>query len=123
MISKKRILICDDDVAIVEMLELVLDMTGAEILTETNSLMLYDRLILEKPDLLIMDLWMPAISGDELLKKIRTSDSMKSLPVMIISASTDGKEVAMKAGADRFIAKPFDIDNLISSVNTMQVAS
>jgi DNA-binding response OmpR family regulator len=123
MIKRKRILICDDDVAIVEMLELVLDMTGAEILTETNSLMLYDRLMLEKPDLLIMDLWMPAISGDELLKKIRVTDSMKSLPVMIISASTDGREIAMKAGADRFIAKPFDIDNFINSVNTMRVAS
>jgi CheY-like chemotaxis protein len=61
----------------VEMLELVLDMTGAEILTETNSLMLYDRLILEKPDLLIMDLWMPVISGDELLKKIRVTESIK----------------------------------------------
>jgi DNA-binding response OmpR family regulator len=123
MIIKKRILICDDDVAIVEMLELVLDMTGAEILTETNSLMLYDRLILEKPDLLIMDLWMPVISGDELLKKIRVTESIKFLPVMIISASTDGKEIAMKAGADRFMAKPFDIDNLIDSVNNMRVAS
>jgi DNA-binding response OmpR family regulator len=117
--TDKKIMLCDDDTGIIEMLELVLDITGAQVLSETNSLLLYDRLVREKPDLLILDLWMPVLSGDQIVKRIRMSESLATMPVLVISASTDGREIAMKAGADDYLAKPFDIDHLLARVGEL----
>lgn len=112
----KKILICDDDPGIIEMLELILEETGHMIISEINSLNVKAILDKEKPDLLLMDLWMPVLSGDQVLKLIRHQNSTKTLPVIIISASSDGKEIAYNAGANDYLAKPFDINELLHKV-------
>ncbi|WP_316762178.1 PleD family two-component system response regulator [Pedobacter aquatilis] len=112
----RKILICDDDEGILDVLELMLADISHEIICEINSLnvpMLIER---EQPDLVILDLWMPVVSGDQLLKVIRTNPATKHLPVMIISASRDGREIALAAGASAYVAKPFDMDNLLDTV-------
>lgn len=113
---KKKILICDDDEGILDVLELILEETGHTIISEQNSLNV--RFILDKqhPDLIIVDLWMPVLSGDQILKMVRKNANYKNLPVIIISASRDGKDIAISCGATAFIAKPFDYDNLIQIV-------
>ncbi|RYF24837.1 MAG: response regulator [Flavobacteriales bacterium] len=116
--STKKILICDDDPGILEMLELLLEETGHQIIPEANSLNVRSILERESPDLVVLDLWMPVLSGDQVLKMIRENQATKSLPVIVISASTDGKEIADKAGATNFLAKPFDVDELISLVDS-----
>ncbi|RYG02794.1 MAG: response regulator, partial [Chitinophagaceae bacterium] len=70
----------------------------------------------ESPNLVVLDLWMPVLSGDQVLKMIRENAVTKDVPVIVISASTDGKEIANKAGATAFLAKPFDVDELINMV-------
>jgi len=114
--STKKILICDDDLGILEMLELLLEETGHQIIPEANSLNVRSILERESPDLVILDLWMPVLSGDQVLKMIRENPSTNDLPVIVISASTDGKEIADQAGATQFLAKPFDVDELINLV-------
>ena len=115
----KKIFICDDDPDIVEMLEIVLDLPELKLLSETDSRKAYQRIAKEEPDLVLMDLWMPVISGDTVLKEIRASSELKALPVIIMSASKDGHRIAMEAGANDYIAKPFDIDILISKITDM----
>ncbi|MFN0256427.1 response regulator [Pedobacter ureilyticus] len=114
--KRKTILICDDDPGILEMLELVLEDTGHDIIPEANSLNV--RAIVNKkvPDLVILDLWMPVLSGDQVLKMFRENPSTKDLPVIVISASTDGNDIALKAGATHFLAKPFDVEKLLELV-------
>ena len=109
----KKIMVCDDDQSIVEMLELILGFTGAEVLSETDSVKLFDRLKFEQPDLLIIDIWMPILTGDLIVKRIRAAESaIKNMPIIVMSASRDGKEIAQVAGATSYMPKPFDIDEL-----------
>jgi DNA-binding response OmpR family regulator len=114
--SNKKILICDDDPGILDMLSLILDDTGYEIITEHNSLNLSHIIQRISPDLIILDLWMPVLSGDQVLKSLRQNSSTQHLPVIVISASQEGKNIAHQAGATDYIAKPFDIDDLIAKI-------
>lgn len=114
--ESKKILICDDDEGILDVLELMLEETGHTIIPELNSLNVRSILDEAKPDLLILDLWMPVISGDQLLSMIRTTPAYSHLPVIIISASTDGEQIAINHSASAFIAKPFDYENLLAVV-------
>lgn len=115
----KKILICDDDRDILEMLEIILEDSGLDIFTEPDSTILVERIEENMPDLLLMDLWMPVITGDEILKTLRSNDGIKNLPVIIMSAAQDGKLIATEAGADDYISKPFDIDVLIAKVKAL----
>jgi len=115
----KKLLICDDDADIVDMLEMVLDEPGFQLITETDSRKVLELVLNEKPDLLLMDLWMPVMSGDQVLQQIRSNELLKALPVMIMSASRDGQSIAMDAGASGYIAKPFDIDELVTRVHQL----
>jgi CheY-like chemotaxis protein len=112
----KKILICDDDPGILDMLELILDETGHQIIPESNSLNVRALMEREKPDLVVLDLWMPMLSGDQVLRVIRENPVTREIPVIVISASTDGKEIAKRAGASDYLAKPFDVDKLLSMV-------
>ncbi|MNK11550.1 Sporulation initiation phosphotransferase F [compost metagenome] len=116
--TTKKILICDDDPGILEMLELLLEETGHQIIAEANSLNVRSIIERESPNLMVLDLWMPVLSGDQVLKMVRENPLTKELPVIVISASTDGKQIADKAGATNFLAKPFDVDELISMVES-----
>jgi CheY-like chemotaxis protein len=116
----KKIMVCDDDQSIVEMLELILGFTGAEVLTETDSVKLFDRLKLEKPDLLIIDIWMPILTGDLVVKRVRAAENViKDMPIIVMSASRDGKEIAEAAGATSYLPKPFDIDDLTTAAERL----
>jgi DNA-binding response OmpR family regulator len=115
--GNKKILICDDDEDILEMLGLILEDTGYEIITECNSLNINRIIESQSPDLIILDLWMPALSGDEVLRGLRKNPQTENLPVIVISASREGKIIADQAGASGYIAKPFDYDELIFKIN------
>ena len=115
--TKKKILICDDDFGIVNMLELMLEDVDAKIICETNSSTIFERLHQERPDIFIVDLWMPVVTGDESIKFVRREDKLKDTFIICISASRNGYEVALEAGANVFLAKPFDMDDLLQTVN------
>lgn len=115
--TNKKIVICDDDEGILDMLTFVLEDSGYHIVAEPNSLNLLPLIQAERPDLLLIDLWMPVLSGDQVVKKLKADPGTRNLPVVIISASTDGRSIARDAGADSYIAKPFDIDQLVNTVS------
>jgi CheY-like chemotaxis protein len=98
------------------MLEIVLEGSGYTIIPVQNSLHVYDVIEREHPDLLLLDLWMPVLSGDQVLKSLRKNPKTYELPVIIISASRDGKQIAADAGATDYMAKPFDLDFLLQKV-------
>ncbi|PJJ83791.1 response regulator [Mucilaginibacter auburnensis] len=114
--TNKKILICDDDEGILDMLEMILEESGYNITPVKNSLHIYDEIKKVKPDLILLDLWMPVLSGDQILRTLRKSPETNSLPVIAISASREGQRIATEAGASDFLAKPFDLDLLVSKV-------
>ena len=116
MMNRKKILICDDDAGIMDLMEIILDEQGYHVIAEIDSLKV--KLLIEKecPDLVVLDLWMPVLSGDMILQTIRGMPTFKNLPVVAVSASNDGRKIAMAAGATAFVAKPFDIDHLLEVI-------
>lgn len=112
----KKVLVCDDDQDILEMLVLVLETYGYNAIAESNSSNLFKTIEREHPGLMIIDLWMPIMTGDEVVKILRNCPQTKNLPVIVISASMNGEKTATDAGASDFISKPFDIVNLINKV-------
>lgn len=112
----KRIMICDDDEGILDMLEIVLEGSGYTIISVQNSLHIYEVIEREHPDLLLLDLWMPVLSGDQVLRSLRKNPQTNQLPVIVISASRDGQQIAADAGATDFMAKPFDLDFLLKKI-------
>jgi len=114
-----KIVICDDDQGILDLLDLVLSEEGYQTIAESNSLNVDGIISRETPDLLVLDLWMPVLSGDQVLHNLRNNTATKDLPVIVISASGDGQTIAMKAGANDFLAKPFDLELLLGRVKAM----
>jgi len=117
----KKIMICDDDLGILEVVEMMLEIEGYTVFKESNSTNLLSEIKRVSPDLLLMDLWMPVLSGDQILKIIRSTEELKKLPVIILSASVDGREISSEAGANAFIPKPFNMDEMISDISNLLV--
>ena len=116
--NNKQILICDDNQEILDVIEMMLTMHDFSAITEIDSTKLIGKIRENKPDLILLDLWMPLLSGEQILRTIRSTDSMKDIPVIVFSASVHGDDIAFEAGADDFIAKPFDMNDLLFKINT-----
>jgi DNA-binding response OmpR family regulator len=112
----KKIMVCDDNQGILDILEMLLESEGFDVITEINSTNLIKELKTQTPDLLLLDLWMPVLSGDQILKIIRTTSEYEKLPVIVFSASVDGNTIAENAGANAFVPKPFDMDDLVGKI-------
>ena len=124
--GRKRVLVVDDDPAIIEMFTELLERDGRfEVKTATTG---YDAGILTeqfRPDVILLDYKLPDINGTVVCRTIRSNPSYKHMQIIIISGVADPDEVAdlKMAGADDFIRKPFDINEVIGRVaNMLQVA-
>ena len=112
--EKKKILIIDDDYATRELIEsMFIDEESYEILKAENAMHGWE-LLMENPQLAIVDIMMPGLDGYEFCRKVRNISHIKNVPLMVLTAKhqeSDLKE-AIHAGVDEFITKPFDVDIL-----------
>jgi len=111
---KKKLLICDDDQDIVDMLTLTLKDQRFEVLGITRGAQLLPTIESFNPDAVLLDIWMPDFPGDVAVQTLRQTSRYAKLPVIIMSASRDGQEAALRAGATGFVAKPFSIDDILN---------
>lgn len=111
-----RVLLVDDDEKVLKIFRLKLRAFGHEVITATNG---QDAITLaksEKPDIVVMDVIMPGMSGLEALQAIRT---FSELPVIVISARTDNADKALSLGANSFLSKPFNPDELVKRIQAI----
>lgn len=107
----KRILLVEDEVDAREMLDVLLRDEGFEVMTAADGRAALALLTETTPDLIVTDVMMPYMGGDELLAELRKSHVTRAIPVIVMSAG-DGYEVARRYGA-AFVRKPFDIDGFL----------
>jgi two-component system, OmpR family, KDP operon response regulator KdpE len=115
--DKKRILIVDDDPAILRLLGANLKARGYEVATATNGEESLEALQNESIDLIILDLMMPKVDGVEVCRRIR---QWSDVPIIILSARGDEKDKVrcLELGADDYLTKPFGIAELMARIKT-----
>ncbi|MBN2486596.1 MAG: response regulator [Bacteroidales bacterium] len=115
------ILVVDDSTTNVVLLEAILDEKGYKIETALNAKEAYSLIEKNTPDLILLDLLMPKISGFDFLKEIRKSDKTKNTPVIVVSALTDEENIEkiMSMGAIDFVKKPIDLQYLVDKVESV----
>lgn len=111
-----KILIIDDDPDILEVLQLTLQMEGFETKTNPHGEELFNEISIFKPDVIILDILLSGSDGRVLCKKLKSKIGTKNIPVILVSAHPKAKETIKESGADDFIPKPFNIDDLLNSV-------
>ncbi len=110
-------MVCDDDKSIAEVIQVILEMSDMSVEVEIDSSQLFDRITKTQPQVLVIDLWMPKMSGDRVIRELRSKEIFKNLYIVCISASMDGMHVAIDAGANAFLAKPFNMDDIVKAVD------
>ncbi|RZK59498.1 MAG: response regulator [Pedobacter sp.] len=108
----KKVFIFDDNNDILELCTLILEDAGYEIKTSATSNNIVDQVSAYMPDLIFMDNWLPDVGGIEATQELKSHPDLKNIPVIYFSANNDVSSLATKAGADSFLAKPFDIHAL-----------
>lgn len=114
--NTKKILICEDDQAILEMIKIMLENAGFQVQTQPNGKAIERKVKEYLPDLILIDIWMPGINGKEAIKLLKKDPKIKKIPVIIISAISEGEinQVVKDVGAEAFLPKPFNMSDLVA---------
>lgn len=113
-----RILAVDDEPNIVRLIQVNLMRQGYEVETANNGVEALAKIRANRPDLLVSDVMMPEMGGFELLKNIRMDAALESLPVIMLTAKTQDRDVmeGYSHGADMYLTKPFNPAELLQFV-------
>jgi len=117
--NQKRILIVDDEPDIVTTIKVVLEQEGYNTLCARDGKEALQKARQELPDLMILDLKLPLLSGEEVCRRIRKDEIIGKLPIIMLTAKdSDVDRVLGKViGANHYIAKPFDVQRLLNVVS------
>lgn len=113
-----NILILDDDPDICTMIKMVLEYHGFEAIVTDNEITADTILASQQVDLIIMDMLLSGADGTDICRRIKKDKATSSIPVLMFSAHPTAKEICLSAGADDFIPKPFEMNDLIAKVRS-----
>jgi two-component system phosphate regulon response regulator PhoB len=120
--EKRTILVVDDDLELLQLVRVILARLGTDIKTAVD-IKSADRILRAHPtpDLLILDVMLPEVSGIDFLRQIRNQPIYDHIPVLVLSAQIDADQIniALSAGADRYLTKPYIANNLVSIVQEL----
>ncbi|MDD4183704.1 MAG: response regulator [Candidatus Omnitrophica bacterium] len=117
----KKVLVIDDEPDILKVISFRLKKSGYEILTAANGKIALDIISVNKPDLVLLDLRMPVMGGEEVCARIKSDSLLKNIPIILLTASSGGKiaEKAKELGVEDYLVKPFDSDVLLKKVQKL----
>ncbi|PAB58841.1 response regulator transcription factor [Anaeromicrobium sediminis] len=117
----KKILVVDDEEYIRELIEFNLKNNGYEVITSEDGEMAIKTAKEEKPDLIVLDLMLPKLSGFGVCKEIRAHEEIGSTPIIMLTAKNDegNKIEGLDAGADDYVTKPFSVKELLARVRAV----
>lgn len=113
---KKKILVCDDDKGISEVIKIILENQGYAVKVLDSSVKIQKSVQDYSPNLIFLDLWMPGVDGRYIAKMLKKDEETKNIPLIIISALNETERIAKRIGADDFLSKPFNLDELVEKV-------
>lgn len=116
--SKKRILVVDDEVDLVETVRFSLELEGYDVLVAYNGEEALNQARKENPDLILLDLMLPKLDGYKVCRLLKFDERYKHIPILMLTAKIQEKDKAtgMETGANEYITKPFEMDELMKKV-------
>ena len=108
-------MVIDDDESILEVMHIVLESEGYDVETSLNIQPL-QHLNGTLPDLILLDVLLSGEDGIEICKRLKSQQTTKHIPIILLSAHSNASKTAQTSGADAFLDKPFDIDVLVEMV-------
>ncbi len=116
---KKKVLVVDDEAAIVKLVSVYLSKEGYSVVGAFDGVEALEKVEQEKPDLVVLDISMPKMDGWEVCERMKKNPSTKDIPIIMLTALGYLAEEfrGLKMGAVRYITKPFSSKELVSAVN------
>jgi two-component system alkaline phosphatase synthesis response regulator PhoP len=114
----KTILVADDEPAVLRSLEFILKKEGYRVLTAVNGQEAYDQASANLPDLVLLDVQMPRMDGNQVCRQLRDEPASSSLYIIMITAKGQESDRvnSMESGANEYITKPFSPRKVIARV-------
>jgi DNA-binding response OmpR family regulator len=113
---KRKVLVIEDEPVIAEMMSILLEMGGYKVISLADTGMARRRLHEKEVGLVLLDLQLRGEDGQSMCNYIKTTEDIKHLPVILVSANTDLPQIAEHCGANDHIAKPFDLNFFMDKV-------
>ena len=120
MADKRRILCIEDEPEMIDLIRLILERRGFEVLGAVGGQEGLDAVRSEKPDLVLLDLMMPDVDGWEVYRQMKADEELKNIPVVVVTAKAQSIDKVLGlhiAKVDDYVTKPFGPGDLLESVN------
>lgn len=116
--DKKRVLIVDDEPDVVESVKFSLELENIECLEAYDGEEALSKAKKENPDLIILDIMLPKINGYKVSRLLKFDEAYKNIPIIMLTARAQekDKQLGEDTGADEYVTKPFEMDELIKLV-------
>jgi two-component system cell cycle response regulator DivK len=118
-IHAKTVTVFDDDNDLLDIFRFLFEEEQCTVHTFSDCNNILDKVKSTAPDLILMDNWIPDSGGEVAVKQLKADDELSHIPVIYVSANNDVREIAARAGAERFLAKPFDFDELLAMASEL----
>ena len=118
--EKRKILLVDDEVDLVKTIKFSLELEGYKVLVSYNGEDALTQARKENPDLILLDIMLPKLDGYKVCRLLKFDEQYKHIPILMMTAKTQEKDKLMgkETGANEYITKPFDMEELMEKVKT-----
>jgi DNA-binding response OmpR family regulator len=113
---KKQILVIEDEPVIAEMISILLEVEGYDVISLADTGLARRKLHDKEVDMVMLDLGLKGEDGQSMCAYIKGQDDLKHIPVILVSANSNLEKIKIECGADDYIAKPFELDHFIGKV-------
>jgi DNA-binding response OmpR family regulator len=113
-----KVMVVDDAPADVKMMESIIKSAGHDVVSYLDGEALEDKLVAERPDVLLLDIVMPRRNGYDILRSVKRDARLKATPVVVVSSKNQASDRTwgLRQGADEYLAKPFTPSELLAAV-------
>jgi CheY-like chemotaxis protein len=118
-VSDSRVLVVDDDPDLVQLISGMLEILGYPVVTAANGAEALDAVDRERPALVVLDARMPILDGKGFSNTLK--DKGVKIPILVITGAPDARRWAQDIGADGYLAKPFELTDLLEAVQRLVV--
>lgn len=113
-----RILVVDDEPDVVMIIKTTLQAEGYDVASATSGRDALDEAFESRPDLIILDVMMPGMTGFDVLRELKANEKTATVPVIMLTGVSERKKIqeALESGIDYYVVKPFDFDDLLAKI-------